>query len=323
MLRHPVTLHVSGNPAFFFDVDNTRHLPRELFLNYMRTLQVLCLDRLGESFTGNCRQMRLLQDCVTVFDFFVVTTALQRDPQLAQDTDALPRQYPQSYEEWVQRIYMSRPRDDVEPHPVVSCDPNIDAAPTEDDSSVGVPDPVPLETGDVRAGGPSDNPVSSVPQQNVAGDADAGGGEPSPPPVTSSGETGPVSERGGRRRRSRLTWTQRCLAVSRREERTVSYHSAHVVLPEPPDTVQRFALRYDSLKCETSPTGLDFLKALSFSYVPESVTLIERFDPDLPMIEDAHRWRGLPAHVYTTHPEWREVLLTSQQMQRSSLTGIT
>lgn len=87
-------------PTYFFDLENCKQLPSDLFLRYMEVCQVLSYDRLGEDFTGSSAQLRALMYKITVYDIFVVTEALARDPSILQECTFRAGTYPKSYADW-------------------------------------------------------------------------------------------------------------------------------------------------------------------------------------------------------------------------------
>lgn len=89
------------SPTYFFDQENVRHLSQELFNRYMIVLEILSQERLGKPFTGDASSMRSLMTEITVFDIFVVTSALIKTPALVEGYDI--SHVPKSYDEWISR----------------------------------------------------------------------------------------------------------------------------------------------------------------------------------------------------------------------------
>lgn len=85
-------------PTFFFDLENVRHLPPDLYVRYISVLEVLASDRLGEHFDGSLQQMNKLCLYITVFDMFVVGEAFRQHPSMLAETDI--SRAPSSYDEW-------------------------------------------------------------------------------------------------------------------------------------------------------------------------------------------------------------------------------
>lgn len=107
--RASVPAHPKSNPTYFFDQENVRNLPQDLFDRYMIVLEILSQERLGTFFTGDSKNMCDLMTEITVLDIFAVTTALSKTPELAQEYDT--SRAPRSYGDWVMR-YQAVP----EPH---------------------------------------------------------------------------------------------------------------------------------------------------------------------------------------------------------------
>lgn len=70
----------------------------------MQVLQILSYDRLGEDFTGQSYQLRALMHEVTVYDIFVVTEALTRDPSILEECATVAETYPKSFADWCTRL---------------------------------------------------------------------------------------------------------------------------------------------------------------------------------------------------------------------------
>lgn len=75
------------SPTYFFDQENVRQLPQDLFKRYMIVLEILSQERLGQPFVGDASGMRALMTEITVFDIFVVTSALVKTPALVEGYD--------------------------------------------------------------------------------------------------------------------------------------------------------------------------------------------------------------------------------------------
>lgn len=96
------TLLLPSRPSFFFDMKNTKYLPQELFSKYMIVLEILSQERLSEHFTGDADVMAKLMNEITVFDIFVVTTAIEKNPEMLSGYDFT--HVPSSFDCWESRI---------------------------------------------------------------------------------------------------------------------------------------------------------------------------------------------------------------------------
>lgn len=271
-------------PTYFFDVENCRHLPADMFIRYMEVCQVLAFDRLSEDFTGTVAQLDRLSHAVTVFDFFVTSEALRRHPDILEASCYRERTYPKSFSEWqsvlstivvpLRPVVLPAPdRIEISEETLSSesrnCDMTRPVAPCPDDAEM-VPQPLLVSSGSRRRprrrrGGRDRLPDEClIPMESVA--------DPATNPLVQPGQT-----------------------VQLLSDDEVGRHIISVRDSKLTSSESRSRLTIDYLR----DTSLGMILSINNIYQPKRLVLKSEVEPGAPFVEEFYRWRTLPSEVFT------------------------
>lgn len=265
-------------------------------------LEVLSQERLGRAFTGDTKSMRDLMTEITVFDIFVVTSALKQSPDLVAGYDISAA--PADYEEWVSRYR-------VDPGLHTSMDSLVidEPQPKRHAPERTLPLASPNSSGGSGATAVASTSKASAPAKAAvvkkrAEPAKKAKPDPGTKPQTSAAErrpSSPVSQQ--------VQMTYASVASSREKRRLNWLRQIPTIEDGNLESVRKSVIRGDRYKSanllKAIPSATvksdwrQVFDTLGNVYQPTTLFYISGSKSGVAFVEDCPKWKTLPTFVYT------------------------